>query len=206
MSKRTDGKFERRDRDFYATPVAATLRLLPFIQDVTTFAEPMCGDGAIVKALENGGWECVGAWDLEPQGSMIGRAGVRDAGLLQAEDLEGADAIISNPPWPMPVKSSPQGSPPGWPTVGLIDHLMRLRPTWMLLSADFCHNAYAVPLLAHCTDIVSVGRVKWIEGSKHSGLDNASWYRFWIEGSGPPRFHNRGAEPAIYHPDLEKIL
>jgi hypothetical protein len=29
-----------------------------------------------------------------------------------------------------------------------------------------------------CSDIVTIGRVKWFEGSKHTGKDNHAWYRF----------------------------
>jgi hypothetical protein len=35
----------------------------------------------------------------------------------------------------------------------------------------------AAPFLPRCSDIVAVGRVKWIEGTKHTGFDNFAWYR-----------------------------
>ena len=35
----------------------------------------------------------------------------------------------------------------------------------------------AAPFMASCSDIVVIGRVKWIEGSKHTGKDNHAWYR-----------------------------
>jgi hypothetical protein len=42
-----------------------------------------------------------------------------------------------------------------------------------------------------CSDIVSIGRVKWIEGSKHTGKDNYGWFRFDARHAGGPVFHGR---------------
>ena len=51
MSKRAAGKFERREGDAYYTPRAAVLPLIPYLRAarVRRFAEPCCGDGAIVR-------------------------------------------------------------------------------------------------------------------------------------------------------------
>lgn len=39
--------------------------------------------------------------------------------------------------------------------------------------------------------IVSVGRVKWIEDSPHTGKDDCAWYMFDAEGGPtPPQFYN----------------
>jgi hypothetical protein len=38
---------------------------------------------------------------------------------------------------------------------------------------------------------VAIGRVKWIEGSKHTGKDNHAWYRFDTRHRGGPVFHGR---------------
>jgi hypothetical protein len=38
---------------------------------------------------------------------------------------------------------------------------------------------------------VAIGRVKWIEGSKHTGKDNFAWYRFDDRHSSGPVFHWR---------------
>ena len=53
MSKRSS--FERIPRDFYRTPEPAVPPLLPFLRGVRTFAEPCCGDGALVRHLESFG-------------------------------------------------------------------------------------------------------------------------------------------------------
>jgi hypothetical protein len=51
MGKRSH--FERRERDYYPTPAAAVPPLIPHLRlhGVRTFAEPCCGDGALVPHL-----------------------------------------------------------------------------------------------------------------------------------------------------------
>ena len=51
MGKRSS--FERIPRDFYPTPHAAVPPLIPHLRGVRTFAEPCCGDGALVRHLES---------------------------------------------------------------------------------------------------------------------------------------------------------
>ena len=50
MGKRSS--FERIPQDFYPTPYAAVPPLIPHLRGVRTFAEPCCGDGALVRHLE----------------------------------------------------------------------------------------------------------------------------------------------------------
>lgn len=200
MTKRTTGQYPRRDRDFYATPEEPILKLLPHLYACSKFAEPMCGDGAIVRVLEARGWTCGAAWDLEPQGEMIERAGTYDVMGLEANDFADCDHVISNPPWPARFQR-------GNPTTSIAMHLSDILPTWLLLSADFMHNVYAAPLLKRCPKIVSVGRVKWIEGSDHSGLDNAAWYLFdGRKKVKAPLLYGHKEPVRLFHPDIEDVL
>ena len=48
--------------------------------------------------------------------------------------------------------------------------------------------------MPHCSDIVTIGRVKWIEGSKHTGKDNHAWYKFDVRHRIGPAFHGRGQD------------
>lgn len=57
MGKRSD--FERIARDFYRMPFAAVPPLIPFLRGVSTFAEPCCGDRALVCHLQSFGLRCV---------------------------------------------------------------------------------------------------------------------------------------------------
>ena len=62
MGKRST--FERREGDFYPTPRSAVLPLIPWLRGVRTFAEPCCGDGALVRHLDRFGLRCVYAGDI----------------------------------------------------------------------------------------------------------------------------------------------
>jgi hypothetical protein len=100
---------------------------------------------------------------------------------LTLYDVAGADAIITNPPWSRPILHK------------MILHFQRLKPTWLLFDSDWAYNRMAAPYLDTCSDIVAVGRLKWIEGTTHSGKDNCSWYRFWCRHHGLTKFHGRKA-------------
>ena len=79
----------------------------------------------------------------------------------------------------------------------LIEHFQNMAPTWLLLDADWKQTHQAAPFLPHCSDIVAIGRVKWIEGSKHTGKDNHAWYRFDAGHKSGPVFHWRGQSEII---------
>ena len=90
MGKRSN--FPRRERDFYPTPCAAVLPLIPWLREVRTFAEPCCGDGALVRHLESFGLRCVYAGDITTG---------QDA--LACNQYGGADCGITNPPYTRPL-------------------------------------------------------------------------------------------------------
>jgi hypothetical protein len=175
MGKRSD--FPRRPMDDYATPYAAVVPLLPYLDGVRTFAEPCCGDGDLYRHLTACGIDCVLAFDLV-------RHGV-DALVLNAQQFRNADAIITNPPWTRELLHP------------LISHFMRIKPTWLLFDADWMHTRQAAAFLGHCSHIVSVGRVKWIQDSPFTGKDNAAWYRFERHHSTGPRFCGWAPNPAV---------
>ena len=166
MGKRSN--FERRAADFYPTPRAAVVPLIPYLRGVKTFAEPCAGDGDLVRHIECFGLRCVHSGDIRDGQDALGR-----------NDYGGADCIITNPPWSRDVLHR------------LITHLQNIAPTWLLLDADWKQTRQAAPYLPHCSDIVAIGRVKWIEGSKHTGKDNACWYKFDSRHTAGPVFHWR---------------
>jgi hypothetical protein len=144
MGKRSN--FERIPRDFYPTPFAAVLPLIPHLRGIRTFAEPCCGDGALVRHVESFGLRCVYSGDIATGQDALARDSYGDA-----------DAIITNTPYTRELMRK------------LIEHFLRIAPTtWLLLPADWMHNRHAGPFLPSCTDVVSVGRVRWIEGTKMS--------------------------------------
>jgi hypothetical protein len=172
MGKRSN--FERREADFYPTPRAAVTPLIPYLRGIGSFVEPCAGDGALVRHLEEFGLCCVYAGDI--------RSG-QDA--LELDHYGAADAIITNPPYTRPVMHA------------LIAHFQRIAPTWLLLDSDWASTRQAAPFMPGCSDIVAIGRVKWIEGSKHTGKDNHAWFRFDIRHKSGPFFHECEGEMSI---------
>ena len=94
-----------------------------------------------------------------------------------------ADAIITNPPHTCPLIHA------------MIAHFAHILPTWLLLEADWASTKQAVPFMPMCTDIVSIGRLRWIEGTTMSCMQNFAWYRFDACHSVGPRFHAHGLAP-----------
>ncbi len=203
MTKRAAGKFERNERDFYATPEEPILKLLPELVNYNTFAEPMCGDGAIVRVLEARGWDAAHLSDMQPEGDMKSRAIELDVmDLNYGLHLEDVEVIVSNPPWPLPPNKGGKG---GIPTVPIINHLRQLAPTWLLLSSDFMHNKYFADLHPFCSKVIAVGRVSW-QGNGVKGLDNAAWYRFEANLAENDWFVPNLAAEDLYHPSIGALL
>jgi hypothetical protein len=172
MGKRS--RFERIASDFYPTPFAAVPPLIPHLRRarVRRFAEPCAGDGALVRHLESFGLTCVYQGDLSHG---------QDA--LAVSDFGGVP-VLTNPPWSRESLHR------------LIAHFMRAAPSvWLLFDADWAHTRQSAGLIRHCTDVVPVGRMKWIAGSKFTGKDNAAWYRFEGAHESGPIFHGRDSEP-----------
>jgi len=171
MGKRSD--FERVNKDFYPTPLPALLPLLPHLSSSVRFCEPCVGDGHLARHLESFGHQCVASSDIE-----------RDVRLLTESDINNADYIITNPPWERKILHP------------AIIRCCSIRPTWFLFDADWMHTHQAADYLDLCAAIVSVGRVKWIENSPHTGKDNCCWYLFDANHKAEPKFYRRKKDPA----------
>ena len=107
MGKRTSRA--RIPKDAYLTiDPRAVAPVVPFLKNegIRTFIEPCWGWGHVVGPLMRGGLQCLGRYDLEPktlikvdpdlpgaQGHVI----KRDGRELTFADLNGADAIVTNP-------------------------------------------------------------------------------------------------------------
>lgn len=178
MGKRSD--FERVERDFYPTPWAAVVPLIPHLPKSFTYWEPCAGDGQLVRHINRIGGDCVLASDICPLGSVN-----RDADFIAKQDAltmdapASADFIVTNWPWKRSIMHP------------MIEHFAAQRPTWALFDADWMHTRQAKPFEPYCRKVVSVGRVKWIEGSKQTGKDNCAWYLFDAKRPGLCRFYFR---------------
>ena len=179
MGKRSD--FPRRAQDAYDTPPEAVLPLIPHLPGEFSFCEPCAGKAALSEALKhftNTFAAVASEFDVEPR---MGGIPARNALSLTLSDLNGAEYIITNPPWTRQILHP------------MIEHFAAMRPTWLLFDADWMHTKQAEPYLKLCQKIVSVGRVKWIPDSPHTGKDNCAWYLFDANAGGPTEFIGRAA-------------
>lgn len=176
MGKRSD--FERIERDYYRTwDPKAVAALAPFLNPGDRFVEPCAGDNVLTEQIEELGLIWAGSYDIEPQADFVEEM---DALMLQKHHLNNADVIITNPPWERKLLHQ------------FIEVFANLRTTWLLFDSDWAYTKQAKTLLnAYCTDIVVIGRLKWIEDSKMSGKDNCAWYRFTNQKTGGINFHNK---------------
>lgn len=173
FSRATNTNRQRRKNDFYATvDHRAVTPLLPFLEPQSWYVEPCAGDGSLIGLLDQYGHRCLGRFDLSPQCPYIPQ---RDA--LEVIDM--APRVITNPPWD-PAMLHP-----------LIEHFVQAADeTWLLFGASWPQTKQSKRLgELFCTDIVSVGRVKWFLNSKNDATDDCSWYRFSQDKDGATRYH-----------------
>jgi hypothetical protein len=176
MGKRSD--FKKRKNDAYYTPLEAVIPLIPHLpQEDFTYAEPCAGDARLIRHLSTLTKSRALAsvvTDIDPKSPLVTHMDAMD--IKFGDDT---DCIITNPPWTRQILHP------------MIDHFSAQKATWLLFDADWMHTKQAIPYLKHCRKIVSVGRVKWIEDSKHSGKDNSAWYLFDQNSIGGTFFYGR---------------
>ena len=158
MGKRSD--FERIPRDYYPTPYSAVEPLLPHLPEQFDFAEPCAGDRRLIEHLQKNGGNCRYAFDIEPMHKKVIKQDALEHGYSYC------DYIITNPPWNRKILHP------------MIDHFADQKPTWLLFDSDWMHTKQSIPYLKMLKKVVSIGRVKWIEGSTSVGKDNCCWYLF----------------------------
>lgn len=175
MGKRS--AFKRRPQDAYDTPMDAVFPLARHVPNTfLSFWEPCAGKGDLTIALCFLAEETLSIEsDIEPRCPDIL---ARDA-LSGYPNLQGVDYIITNPPWTRSILHP------------MIEHFSDMRPTWLLFDADWVHTKQAIPYLPRLRKIVSVGRVKWIKDSPHTGKDNCAWHLFDKPSNEPPEFYGR---------------
>lgn len=157
-------RFAKKDRCAYDTiDPRAVAALRPHVRHLTRFIEPCAGKGDLVRGLQGIGLQCLDAFDIAPRADDI-----RQADALEPFGFDlWRETIITNPPF-------------DWPLLHpLITHwLGQVDTVWLLLEANFAHTVRAAPLMNHCANIVSIGRLRWEEGSRHSSTKDYAWYEF----------------------------
>lgn len=162
MGKRSD--YVRVERDFYPTPIQAVKPLIPHLPESFVYAEPCAGDCRLALNIDElTGSNAIASIlsDIEPQDD-----GVEKIDALELDVPLNTEYIITNPPWNRKILHP------------MIDHFRVQRPTWLLFDADWMHTKQSIEYMKYCHKIVSIGRVRWIEGSKSTGKDNCAWYLF----------------------------
>ena len=172
MGKRSPNHFERRKDDLYETPSDAVSPLIPYVVGIVTkYVEPLPPREEADPAFET----------------------LRAALQLCCYICFGQDALALGHCDDPVITNTSHDRKIMHP---IIAHLQRVAPTWLLIDMDWASTRQAAPYLPYCSDIVAIGRVKWIEGSKYTGKDNYAWYRFAARHEGGPVFHGRGVTPA----------
>ena len=164
MGKREEVKKPKVARDFYATVDSdAVTPLVDYIRG-KTYAEPFYGEGDLEDLLMD---VATCKWRSDIRETVV-PSKVMPATDLTPYDLRDVDCIISNPPFTRDV------------LLPCIDHLVKLKPTWLLLPADMMHNKYTIPYMEKCELVLSVGRLCWfpVNGKKVKGVDNYCWFKF----------------------------
>jgi hypothetical protein len=164
MSKRSN--FVKVERDYYPT-TDPKVKVPEFINSIKgkTYAEPCYGHGDLENLIIN-------VASLRYKSDIRATnltCKVQDAMALTKEQLKDCDLIITNPPFTKSV------------LLPMIDKFISLKPTWLLLPADYMHNQYFRPYMNLCTKVVSIGRICWFptdEGKRVASTDNFAWY-FW---------------------------
>lgn len=177
MGKRSD--YVRRERDAYYTPLAAVEPLIPHLPYTFDYVEPCAGDGRLmdhISYLTEGHGECLYACDIDPRDP---RVILHDGLSLDLGGYNVVDFCITNPPWDRKFLHP------------FMEHWMQRCPTWLLFDADWMHTKQSALYMSYCTKVVSVGRVKWIEGSKGVGKDNCAWYMFDAYNEKQTQFYGR---------------
>jgi hypothetical protein len=162
MGKRDNDKFKRVEKDFYGTldPSAIVPAFVGRVRGMR-YAEPCYGEGHLEDLLMDVA-TCMWRSDIR---ETVGPSLVKDATSLCLYDLRGCDTIITNPPYKWPMLKP------------LLDHLPTLKPTWLLLPADYMCNIRMGPYMKQCETVIAVGRLYWLP-NKVKGVSNFAWYKF----------------------------
>ncbi len=171
-------KYELKPRDKYFTPYEAVVPLDKVMEYGFSFCEPCAGDGRLVHHIEQllPGTLCPAAFDIEPNANWVLQ---KDALDLTEDDVMYCDYIITNPPFTYSILKP------------LMEKFISLRPTILLLPADYMHNIRMAPFMWQCEWVKSIGRVRWVEGSKTTGVDNFAWFKFNKDNDQHTQFFGR---------------
>lgn len=195
-------EFDRETRDYYPTPIRAVEYLIQHLKkeenyELERYIEPCVGDGRLVSHISDVSMVknfsssknsysppvCVYASDIEPQVDDLPTTLVYSHDAVNFNwdhsiDSFNATAFVTNPPWLNTAGSKHLLN-------SIIKKLSSHLPTWLLLNGNYAWNLKSATCMSMCTDVVPVGRVKWIEDSDNTGKEDCAWFRFVNTKSSP---------------------
>jgi len=146
-----------------------TLALVPHLRGLTQIWDPACGSGKMVDALRQCGLDVHGS-DVDNERDFLG-----------SERIEGADAIITNPPYTLAREFIEHSLTLMKPVGGLVA---------MLLRTDFDHAKTRSHLfqgcLAFAQKLVLTKRIVWFERPGAAPSFNHAWFIWDWKHQGPP--------------------
>lgn len=166
---------DRVERDYYPTPLKAVIPLAPFMRG-KSFIEPCAGDGRLAEHIFKlqPDSTLVGAYDIEPQKESVLGVPIKQRDIVNdpiEEVYDDVDLFVTNPPY-LNNKQS------GYQLNKIILQLSSILPTWLLLNGNYVFNKKSAECMRFCTDVLPIGRVKWIEDSAMSGKEDSIWALF----------------------------
>ena len=159
MGKRSD--FKRIDRDLYRTFDPKAGRALASVTgESKTYIEPFAGAGDLVDQLPEY-LHCMRKSDIVPLREDIEQ---KDAFSYTKEDFKDIDWMITNSPWDRKIFHR------------AIEHFVPIVDCWFLIDANWIWTKQAQSYMnKYVTDVVPIGRMKWIPETKMSGKDDCVW-------------------------------
>ena len=82
----------------------------------------------------------------------------------------------------------------------MIEHFSELVPTWLLIELDWFATIQSAPYVFLCSDIVPIGRIRWVPDTKMSSYDNFVWARFDATHTSNTTLHPRSVGPPLTLP------
>jgi hypothetical protein len=172
--------YERKGRDFYATPTWVTDALLRHVRFRGPIWEPCCGDGAMSRVLQDHGYDVVST-DLVERG--FGTPGVD---FLACRTVPGGcRSIVTNPPYGDSGSHTGQ-SKSSSAMLGFLRHAMTLTATMdgqlgLLVRLQWIAGKRAADMLSagpFSAVIVLTKRIRWFD--KGEDTNTAQHHHAWV--------------------------
>ena len=110
-----------------------------------------------------------GTWNRSARAASIAATSRPARDALARTSYGAPDAIVTNPPFDTDNDRKLMHR--------LIRHFLRSGTVaWLLIDSDWMFTQQATPFLPACSDVVTIGRVKWFGGTPDQSTDNFAWY------------------------------